>query len=349
MIINFILNKLFRHNLNKICCISSVHNEERYLPGFLSHIRNYVDGFIFFNDRSNDKTSQILSSNNVIEIRHSIVNISNNEYSSAIEVFRCGKWDKTLSSMAKEVIDIIFSSGVANFILPPPSTSSTQFFFGTSCAGETHHNKADDCNHKYVSDKDQDPFSQQLLGNVLTEASQRCLYYNEKLVRQFLVLFARKLGYKVALCCDADERFESNFLKNLHKISREITGKKICYGLHFRELWGDSSHYRVDGVWGRKQKFILFPLIAGNYTFSQTMRHNIHTFWHPDQLHSLFCLPYNLYHLKMITEEERIRRSKLYNSLDPNRKIQTIGYDYLIDTKSIELEPFKPENYFNLQ
>ena len=51
----------------------------------------------------------------------------------------------------------------------------------------------------------------------------------------------------------------------------------------------------------------------------------------------------------MITEEERIRRSKLYNSLDPNRKIQTIGYDYLIDTKSIELEPVKPENYFNLQ
>ena len=119
MVINFFLNKLFRHNLNKICCISSVHNEERYLPGFLSHIRNYVDGFIFFNDRSNDKTSQILSSNNVIEIRHSIVNISNNEYSSTIEVFRYGKWDKTLSSMAKEVIDIIFSSGVANFILPP--------------------------------------------------------------------------------------------------------------------------------------------------------------------------------------------------------------------------------------
>jgi hypothetical protein len=47
---------------------------------------------------------------------------------------------------------------------------------------------------------------------------------------------------------------------------------------------------------------------------------------------------FNLYHLKMITPERRTARAALYNHLDPERRMQAIGYDYLADDEGAELE-----------
>ena len=55
-------------------------------------------------------------------------------------------------------------------------------------------------------------------------------------------------------------------------------------------------------------------------------KQNHHIFWHYKELNqNLYLLPYNLYHLKMIREEERIKRVNLYNTLDPNLEMQPIG------------------------
>src|SRR5690606_16868796 len=49
-------------------------------------------------------------------------------------------------------------------------------------------------------------------------------------------------------------------------------------------------------------------------------------------------LDVNLYHLKMIEPENRVRRAELFNRLDPEKRFQKIGYDYLADETGMRLE-----------
>lgn len=138
------------------------------------------------------------------------------------------------------------------------------------------------------------------------------------------------------LCCDPDERFEKRFLKKLnHFCNKE---KPACYGLHFRELHNDKKHYRVDGIWNDKLKYILFPLQEKmNFDKIYTYRHHI-AWMYEEIAHLTQLTEYNLYHLKMIKREDRIKRADLYNQLDPDKKIQPIGYDYLHDDKNMVLK-----------
>jgi glycosyltransferase involved in cell wall biosynthesis len=46
----------------RIFCLIAVRNEEGYLPGFLHHIRDHVDGIIALDDCSTDRTAEILQS-----------------------------------------------------------------------------------------------------------------------------------------------------------------------------------------------------------------------------------------------------------------------------------------------
>jgi len=48
----------------------------------------------------------------------------------------------------------------------------------------------------------------------------------------------------------------------------------------------------------------------------------------------------------MIDPEGRRARADLYNRLDPDRKFQAIGYDYLLDEEGIELQPIEPGRDF---
>jgi hypothetical protein len=46
----------------KVFCLIAVRDEERYLPGFLHHIRDHVDGIVALDDCSTDRTAEILRS-----------------------------------------------------------------------------------------------------------------------------------------------------------------------------------------------------------------------------------------------------------------------------------------------
>lgn len=146
------------------------------------------------------------------------------------------------------------------------------------------------------------------------------------------------------LCCDPDERFETRFLKRIRKI---ISGGRKVYGVHFREMHDDKKHYRVDGVWGGKLKYILFPLQEKmDFDSIYFQKHHIHWFYQ-EIADKLELTEYNLYHLKMIKMEERIKRAQLYNQLDPNFEMQPIGYDYLFDEKDMVLEKIKFKQRYN--
>ena len=148
------------------------------------------------------------------------------------------------------------------------------------------------------------------------------------------------------LCCDPDERFEINFLKNIKKLC--VPEKKVAYSFHFRELHDDIKHYRCDGIWDKKIKIILFPL-SHDMDFDSVMPHQYHTPWgYKEILNHIENTAYNLYHLKMIKKSERTKRANLYNSLDPDKIIQPIGYDYLDDDKDMKLKKvsfFKKYDY----
>lgn len=135
---------------------------------------------------------------------------------------------------------------------------------------------------------------------------------------------AKKFG-DIVLCCDADERF----LKDPRKIATLcIQNKQTAYGVHFRELWESYDQYRSDGIWNTKKKEVIFYL-TDEMTFTKTMFQRHHIPWYHDEIQKTVLLGYNLYHLKMIRREDRIKRYELYENIDPNHDLQSIGYKFL--------------------
>ena len=79
-----------------------------------------------------------------------------------------------------------------------------------------------------------------------------------------------------------------------------------------------------------------------------TYNYRNHIPWYYKELgEKLFMTEYSLYHLKMLKDNDRKRRAKLYNDLDPNLEFQPIGYDYLYDLENIELQKIKFKNRYD--
>ncbi len=177
------------------------------------------------------------------------------------------------------------------------------------------------------------------VAEVITEKQKGKHYWGERhnretVLRKALEISSVKNPY--VLCVDPDERFEIRFLKKLRTIIDENYGKAI--NIHFRECWDDIKQYRVDGIWGKKNKTLLFPL-QKQMTFNYENEYHIP--WHYREITDIIYMDYNLYHLNMVKKEDREKRKKLYNKLDPNKKFQPIGYDYLTDERGIILEKIK--------
>lgn len=166
--------------------------------------------------------------------------------------------------------------------------------------------------------------------------------FDEKTAKEVLIRRATELGADWVLCCDGDERFEVNFLKELRNL---VSAGKKCYVVHFRELWDSAYQYRVDNIWGRKEKALLFPV---DKTMTFDFPYKVHVPWTYKEIEDkLHPVDYNLYHFKMINEKERWRRSDIYNKLDPTKEVQEIGYDYLVDTNGLKLEKIDKDKMYD--
>ncbi len=162
------------------------------------------------------------------------------------------------------------------------------------------------------------------------------LWGHEGLFKNRLTEEARAKGADWVLHVDPDERFEKNAGRAVRKLieSRD----KVIYGFRFRELW-TPDQYRTDGIWGQKIKYVLFPLLPGQ-TFMDLPVHTQVSPQNPD--YQRVTTDLNLYHMKMIDPQNRKDRRDLYQSLDPQNRIQTIGYDYLTDEAGLILERIAP-------
>lgn len=156
---------------------------------------------------------------------------------------------------------------------------------------------------------------------------------NEPLRRQALLDAARGIGAGWILAVDPDERFETALKDRIPEMARP--GAPALWNFAVRELF-DPGAYRIDGLWGGKKQMRLFPANAS----PAASEDGLHGGW--VKLHSglrSFDSGLNLYHLRHILPDRRQHRRDTYAAADPDRQFQKIGYDYLVDDRSMELEP----------
>jgi len=234
-----IVSRVLRRN-REVVALIAVRDEERYLHGFFQHLRDFVDGFIVFDDNSTDRSEELIR-----------------------------REPKVLQVLERK-------------------QSSVPHFF------EVQNRKA-------------------------------------------LLSAAWDAGVQWVLCCDADERFERRFLKELRSIVRSKR-EECVMGLHLRALWNKDNQYRVDGIYSNREKYILFPgTPPGNYYIPGLL----HTPWYPPILGGndrKQLLPFNVYHLKSIAAADRLERYEKFRSLDRALTQQPQGYAHLVSEKGAAFE-----------
>lgn len=153
--------------------------------------------------------------------------------------------------------------------------------------------------------------------------------------RRKLIRAARNMRARWVMFIDPDERIESAAVDVLPDMTRD--DKPMVIGFHFRELYTPDS-YRVDGLWGKKVRYNLFPLLDGQKFRKEALHAPAYPIGYRRRMTDL-----NLYHLKMIAPQRRAARRDLYKLLDPEKAYQDIGYDYLADDAGAEFATIPPE------
>ena len=229
----------------RILALIAFRDEETHLPGLFSHLRDYVDGFVAFDDCSTDRSAEI--------------------------------------ARAEPKMVELFDRHVPG----------TDHFF-------------------------------------------------EVQNRETLLRAAHKHGAQWVLCCDADERYETRFLDQLHNLVQQPPAKVI--GLRLVAVWENFQQHRV----GNSRKFVLFPS-TDPLPYHRPGR--LHQPWFPPCLARVprTILDYYLYHLGSITREDRLNRYEKFSRIDPDLKHQPSGYNNIIDETDLVLAQITPERAFRYE
>ena len=158
-----------------------------------------------------------------------------------------------------------------------------------------------------------------------------------------LIDAAGRHGAEWIVALDADERVERDFRQRADaEMDRADRDGHLAYSLILRELWETPDHYRIDDTWGRKRIVRLFRFRRDHDFGAQAL----HGHWAPENSRAVNgewpTADLILYHLRMILPEHREQRKQRYVTLDPHRRWQSIGYEYLTDDRELRLETFPP-------
>jgi hypothetical protein len=157
--------------------------------------------------------------------------------------------------------------------------------------------------------------------------------FSEEVDRRLSLLqAARETGASWALAVDPDERFESGLASRIDRLTRREG--PYAYSFALREMYSPDE-YRIDGLWGEKRIARLLCLTRGISRPAGQLHLSWSSFVPGVRVrHTRF----NIYHLKMIAPQRRLARAALYRHLDPDNRMQAIGYDYLADDAGKILE-----------
>jgi glycosyltransferase involved in cell wall biosynthesis len=164
--------------------------------------------------------------------------------------------------------------------------------------------------------------------------------WNEYINQVSLIKAGRRYGAEWFLCLDADERIEERLGRDIRSLLIQANARKVdAFSFHLRDLWNDRFNYRVDGIWANRARFRLFRNVDTHTKFDPR---RLHRHWLPLEILTDIenvgvAVPYAIYHLRMISLEDRIARYERYTKIDPNNRSQPQGYSHLIDENDLEL------------
>lgn len=144
------------------------------------------------------------------------------------------------------------------------------------------------------------------------------------------------------LCLDADERLERDFRLRAERVIRR--GRLLgysAYAVRLRELWESPDVFRVDGIWGRKAMARLFKA-RRDHDFDPRPLHGIKAPLQARRNGRYPLADLSIYHLGMISREDRLARRRRYELADPDARWQRVGYAYLTDEHGVSLENIDP-------
>ena len=169
--------------------------------------------------------------------------------------------------------------------------------------------------------------------------------------RELLLNAAKDLGAEWVLGCDADERYEMAFLKNMAALQNEAEKReKRAIALQVFGLWNSPVTYRADTPIGRLSKFVLFK-VPTEISYADRPKRALHSSWLPVAMMNPayhWSTDYRIYHLRSVHPADRIRRFEKFRRIDPENKWQPVGYDHLVSEVGIELKTIEPGREFDL-
>ena len=159
--------------------------------------------------------------------------------------------------------------------------------------------------------------------------------FTDEMSRRWALLnAAREAGAQWVMLLDPDERVERRFRRDYRSL---LDSGANLVSFRLREMYTPTA-YRVDGVWDQKRQGRLLN-VQEALVQPQAAPGSLHVPWRsylaaPRELETGF----NVYHLKQIDPQRRRARARLYSELDPQRRMQSIGYDYLADDTGLVLK-----------
>ncbi|SFZ85953.1 Glycosyl transferase family 2 [Devosia enhydra] len=182
---------------------------------------------------------------------------------------------------------------------------------------------------------------EQRVVSILSETRPGPAHAHETSNRHRLLMEAARLGARWVLCADADERFETLFLRRLRKETRwgDRHGRPVRL-VRIVNLWNSPDHYRLDGACGPRWTPRLFALPR---TLSRRQP-GMHQPWYPPELDAApqAVMDAKLYHLRMIDRADRQARFEKFSSVDPDHIHQAQGYAHLVDETGLRLRRIFP-------
>ncbi|WP_189410577.1 glycosyltransferase [Neogemmobacter tilapiae] len=164
------------------------------------------------------------------------------------------------------------------------------------------------------------------------------LHSNEPDRRKALLSVARQNGAEWILAVDPDERFEAALAERITELT-EDPARRVMWNFALREMFSPNA-WRADGVWGHKMQMRLFPVHA----VQDEAAPDLHGRWvEPQKGYRNVSTGLNLYHFHHVTAEKGQARRDTYARLDPDRRHNAIGYDYLADRRELVLQEI-PQN-----
>lgn len=157
-----------------------------------------------------------------------------------------------------------------------------------------------------------------------------------------LALLARATAYECdwVLWVDDDWTFPGITRERLfEQISRADAEHRCGVNYSLREMW-DEKHYRSDGIWKEKRRTVLQKnsLSYRGITWRESHLQPLHAMPLPASWNMLET-DCEVLHWGMCSPYLRKQRVDKHNKLDPDKKWQQMGYDYMIDETGIELTP----------